>query len=291
MSNIFSERRERLKNLKALRPERMEENSISTPEGLFTQCTECDTGHPSAVMRENLFVCPKCGNHNKISAHTRLDMIFDNSSYREIFKKKLLVNPIKFPDYKQKLEMVHKKSGLSEAAVCAEGLIGGITSVVVVLDSNFLMGSMGSVVGERITQSIEYAQKGRYPLVIFSASGGARMQEGIFSLMQMAKTTAALKRFSDSGGFFLSYLTHPTTGGVTASFASLGDIILAEPGALIGFAGPRVIEQTIHEKLPDGFQRAEFLMEHGFVDSIVCRKDMRKTIAQLIRFHKRGGKR
>ena len=287
MDNVISKKRERLAGLKALRPERVKESAASAPEGLFVKCLGCGAGQPRAVMKESLYVCPKCGHHNKISAARRLRELFDDGKYREIFKKKLFVNPIGFPDYKLKLEQQYAKSGLSEAAVCAEGLVGGVNSVGVVLDSNFLMGSMGSVVGERIAQSIEYAQKGKKPLVIFSASGGARMQEGIFSLMQMAKTSAALKRFSDAGGFFLSYLTHPTTGGVTASFASLGDIILAEPGALVGFAGPRVIEQTIHQKLPDGFQRAEFLMEHGFVDNIVERKDMKKMIARLIKLHRR----
>jgi len=291
LNELVSEKKNKLENLRAMRSEKPAGYSANAPKGLFFKCSGCEEGQPRAFMRENLFVCPKCGHHNKISAARRFNIIFDEGKYREVFRKKVFANPLDFPDYEEKLESLHEKTNLTEAASCAVGAIDGIPAVVVVLDSRFLMGSMGSVVGERITKSIEYAKKSKKPLVIFSASGGARMQEGIFSLMQMAKTSAALKRFSDSGGFFLSYLTHPTTGGVTASFASLGDIILAEPDALIGFAGPRVIEQTIHEKLPEGFQRAEFLMQHGFVDSIVERKNMKKTISQLIKLHsKRGGK-
>ena len=176
-----------------------------------------------------------------------------------------------FPGYDEKLEKQRGKTGLSDAAVAAYGKIGGVPAVVAVLDNRFFMGSMGTAVGEKITRAVEYATNKHLPLIIFSASGGARMQEGIFSLMQMAKTSAAIQRFQSKGGLYISYLTHPTTGGVTASFASLGDITLAEPDALIGFAGPRVIEQTIGEKLPKGFQRAEYLLDHGFVDKVVPR--------------------
>ena len=290
MNEAIAARKERLEALRAMRPEKAAEHTAGPPEGLFYKCAGCEMGQPRALILENLFVCPKCGHHNKISASRRFNLLFDDGEYQEIFKKKIFANPLDFPNYEEKLEQLHQKTGLAEAASCAKGLIDGVSVVVVVLDSRFLMGSMGSVVGERITRAIEYARKSKKALIIFSASGGARMQEGIFSLMQMAKTSSALKRFSDSGGFFLSYLTHPTTGGVTASFASLGDVILAEPGALIGFAGPRVIEQTIREKLPEGFQTAEFLMQHGFVDAIVERKDMRRVISQLLKFHKRGGK-
>ena len=190
-----------------------------------------------------------------------------------------------FPKYSRKLEEKKKETGLEEAAVSAVGKIGGYKVVVIVLDSRFFMGRMSSGVGEKVTRAVEYATKKKLPLIIFSASGGARMQEGIYSLMQMAKTSAAIEEFHKSGGLYISYLTHPTTGGVTASFASLGDLTLAEPGALIGFAGPRVIEQTIHKKLPKGFQKSEYLEEHGFVDKIVPRSEMRDTLIQLLRLH------
>mgnify|MGYP003242911482 CR=1 FL=1 len=195
-----------------------------------------------------------------------------------------------FPDYQEKLAAASVKTGLKEAAVTATGRIGGVQAVAAVLDSRFFMGSMSTAVGEKITRAIEYAADKRLPLVIFSASGGARMQEGIFSLMQMAKTSAALERFSRSGGLYVSVLTHPTTGGVTASFASLGDITLAEPGALIGFAGPRVIEQTIGEKLPDGFQRSEFQLEHGFVDQVVPRTELKEVLTRILQLHTQGRK-
>jgi len=193
-----------------------------------------------------------------------------------------------FPGYSAKLAAQREKTGMDEALIAVAGKIEGHACVAAVLDGNFFMGSMGTAVGERITIAIEYARDHGLPLIIFSASGGARMQEGIFSLMQMAKTGAAVADFSDHGGLYISVLTHPTTGGVTASFASLGDIMLAEPGALIGFAGPRVIEQTIGEKLPEGFQRSEFQLEHGFVDAIVPRTQMRETIAKLLRLHESG---
>ena len=193
-----------------------------------------------------------------------------------------------FPGYPAKLAAQREKTGMDEALIAVCGTIEGHACVAAVLDGSFFMGSMGTAVGERITIAIEYARDYKLPLIIFSASGGARMQEGIFSLMQMAKTGAAVADFSSHGGLFISVLTHPTTGGVTASFASLGDIMLAEPGALIGFAGPRVIEQTIGEKLPAGFQRSEFQLEHGFVDAIVPRAEMRATIARLLRLHESG---
>ena len=192
---------------------------------------------------------------------------------------------LQFPGYPEKLEAQTGKTGLKEAVITATGRIEGTPVVVAVLDSRFFMGSMSTTVGEKITRAVEHATAKHLPLIIFSASGGARMQEGIFSLMQMAKTSAAIERFSARGGLYISVLTHPTTGGVTASFASLGDIMLAEPGALIGFAGPRVIEQTIGEKLPAGFQRSEFQYEHGFVDKVVPRTEMRETLAQLLRLH------
>ena len=218
----------------------------------------------------------------------RLNLVFDEGTARELAMEAHGEDPLGFPGYADKLAAQRAKTGLDEAAVAAEGRIGGERAVVCALDSRFMMGSMGTGVGERVTRAVEHAAAHRLPLIIFSASGGARMQEGVFSLLQMAKTSAAIARFQEAGGLFISVLTHPTTGGVTASFASLGDITLAEPGALIGFAGPRVIEQTIGERLPEGFQRSEFQLAHGFVDQIVPREQMRETLALLLRLHSRA---
>ena len=223
-------------------------------------------------------------------SYYRLSTILDPGSFRELNAKFPAGDPLSFPGYREKQRAAQRKTGLTEAAVTATGSIKGRKCVTGVLDSRFFMGSMSAAVGEKITLAIEYAMKNKLPLIIFSASGGARMQEGILSLMQMAKTSAALARFSDKGLLYISVLTDPTTGGVTASFASLGDIILAEPGALIGFAGPRVIQQTIGETLPEGFQRAEYQEEHGFVDAVVPRASMRETLAQLLRLHEKGGR-
>ena len=218
----------------------------------------------------------------------RLSLVLDEGTARELAAEAHGEDPLGFPGYAEKLAAQRAKTGLDEAAVAAEGRIGGERAVVCALDSRFMMGSMGTGVGERVTRAVEHAGAHRLPLIIFSASGGARMQEGVFSLLQMAKTSAAIARFQEAGGLFISVLTHPTTGGVTASFASLGDITLAEPGALIGFAGPRVIEQTIGERLPEDFQRSEFQLAHGFVDQIVPRERMRETLALLLRLHSRA---
>jgi acetyl-CoA carboxylase carboxyl transferase subunit beta len=213
--------------------------------------------------------------------------VFDDGEYLVINDDVVTGNPINFPGYESKLKETRRKTGLEEACVCATGNVGETPCVVTVLDNRFLMGSMGASVGEMITRSIEFAKEQSLSLIIFSTSGGARMQEGLVSLMQMAKTSAAIKTFSDAGGLYISCLTDPTMGGVSASFAFLGDVIIAEPGALIGFAGPRVIEQTIGEKLPDGFQRAEFLLEHGFIDAIVSRAELRNVLIRLLRLHGR----
>ena len=253
-------------------------------------CPSCKTEIAQSEAAESLYVCPCCGYHWALSAGYRLRTVFDNGHYRELNAHLAARDPLSFPGYREKIKENVQKTGLSEAAVTAVGQIFGIKCVAAVLDRRFFMGSMSAAVGEKITLAIEYAAKKKLPLIIFSASGGARMQEGIFSLMQMAKTSAALARFDQKGLLFISVLTDPTTGGVTASFASLGDIILAEPGALIGFAGPRVIEQTIGEKLPDGFQRAEFMMEHGFVDAVVQRSELRQTVGKLLTLHKKGAR-
>lgn len=254
-------------------------------EPVFVTCKACGRRALKKDWQNNFYVCPVCGEYRTIGAYYRLSLILDPGSIHELNADMKASDPMYFPEYSEKIAKQKQKTGLEEAAVTVSGKIGGHKVVIIVLDSRFFMGSMSSIVGEKVTRAVEYATKEKLPLIIFSASGGARMQEGIYSLMQMAKTAAAIEEFNASGGLYISYLTHPTTGGVTASFASLGDITLAEPGALIGFAGPRVIEQTIHKKLPKGFQRSEYLEAHGFVDRIVERSQMRDTLLQLIELH------
>ena len=283
MNSIFAKRRARLLAMKAIR-----DNYI--PGDKLITCPKCGQESERKTVAEGLSVCPKCGYHFPIGGYYRLSTILDPGSFRELNEKYPAADPLSFPGYRAKLTAAQRKTGLTEAAVTATGTIGGHKCVVGVLDSRFFMGSMSAAVGEKITLAIEYGAKNKLPLILFSASGGARMQEGILSLMQMAKTSAALARFSDKGLLYISVLTDPTTGGVTASFASLGDIILAEPGALIGFAGPRVIQQTIGETLPEGFQRAEYQEEHGFVDAVVPRSQMRETLSQLLLLHEKGGR-
>lgn len=255
----------------------------------YTTCPGCKKEILRAHLFDRQMVCPQCGHHLPISAKERLNMLADPGSLRILDLPACPENPLDFPGYPEKLEESRQKTGLPEAALFASLKIYNQPAVVAVLDSRFFMGSMGVQVGEIVTSAVEYALEKQLPLIIFSASGGARMQEGILSLMQMAKTSAALARFAKEGGLYISYLTHPTTGGVSASFAGLGDITLAEPGALIGFAGPRVIEQTIRQKLPEGFQRAEFQEEHGFVDRIVPRGEMKSTLGFLLLIHQKGG--
>ncbi len=284
MIPVFNKQRKHMLAMKALREGQVPH---ARPEGVACQRCGAVTGRKDLVRSQ--YVCPACGYHHRIGAYFRLSLILDSGSFRELDEGLTSTNPLQFPGYEEKLEDARQKTGLNEAVVTAAGRIEGWRVAVGVLDSRFLMGSMSAAVGEKVTRLIEYATKNRLPLILFSASGGARMQEGILSLMQMAKTSAALARHSQRGGLFISVLTDPTTGGVTASFASLGDIILAEPGALIGFAGARVIEQTIGQKLPEGFQRAEYLEEHGFVDRIVPRRQLRAVLAQLLRLHGKGG--
>ena len=284
MIPVFNKRRKHMLAMKAMR-----EGQIPAASPVEVTCPKCQTATARQQLSRNQYVCPNCGHHFPIGAYFRLSLILDSGSFRELDENLTSADPMEFPGYSEKLDQCRQKTGLSEAVVTATGRIEGRKVAVAVLDSRFLMGSMSAAVGEKVTRLIEHATRTRLPVVIFSASGGARMQEGILSLMQMAKTSAALARHSQKGGLFISVLTDPTTGGVTASFASLGDITLAEPGALIGFAGPRVIEQTIGQKLPEGFQRAEYLEEHGFVDQIVPRKQMRAVLAQLLTLHYRGG--
>ena len=257
-------------------------------EQQFVECKQCGRRAARTLWARSLYVCPNCGYHMPIGGYYRLSLVLDHGSFRELDADLAPQDVLHFPGYPEKLAAAQNKTGLREAAVTATGRIGGVACVAAVLDSRFFMGSMSTAVGDKITRAIEYAAAKHLPLVIFSASGGARMQEGILSLMQMAKTSTALARFAEKGLLYISVLTDPTTGGVTASFASLGDIILAEPGALIGFAGPRVIQQTIGETLPEGFQRAEFQMEHGFVDAVVPRKDLRDTLIRLLKLHGKG---
>lgn len=287
MENLFKKRQERLELFKSRRIKKSNETiRKEVPENLVKNCEICHKNTPYEEMMKNFYVCPNCGHHLKISARERIRQLTDNRSFREIDKNLESINTEDFPGYTQKLDKSKKSTGLHEAVITGIGKINGERVAMAVMDSNFMMGSMGQVVGEKITRITEYAMKRNLPLLISSTSGGARMQEGIVSLMQMAKTSMALKRFSDAGGFYISLITHPTTGGVSASFAMLGDIIIAEPDALIGFAGKRVIENTIKETLPKEFQRAEFLLEKGFVDMVVNRKDMKKTLYDLIVFHK-----
>lgn len=258
------------------------------PVGKWVKCDKCGEIIYKEKLHENNSVCPLCNYHFRLSARRRIWQITDEDSFKPFEELKAIktVNPLDIPEYMDKLTGLQEKTGMTEAAYCGIGKINGEEAVICVMNPNFFMGSMGSVVGERITYSIEKAIELKLPLIIFSASGGARMQEGIISLMQMAKTSSAIAKANEAGILYISVFTDPTYGGVTASFASLGDVILAEPGAMIGFAGARVIEQTINQKLPDGFQTAEFLLEHGFIDKIVERKDMKETLYKLIKFNK-----
>jgi acetyl-CoA carboxylase carboxyl transferase subunit beta len=254
------------------------------PEGLWLRCPDCGKMLFRKVVEEALNVCPECQYHFRLSARQRIEQLVDPGSFEEMFADIEPADPLKFQDkksYKDRLKSEREKSGEPDAVVCGKGFIKGRPMMIAVMDPTFMMGSMGSVVGEKITLTIETAVDEKLPLLIVACSGGARMQESALSLMQMAKTSAALAKFDDAGGLFISLLADPTTGGVTASFAMLGDFVIAEPKALIGFAGPRTIWNTIKVELPEGFQRAEFLEEHGFVDFVVHRKDLRNEIARL----------
>lgn len=260
---------------------------IEAPEGLWRKCNKCRAAIYVDDVKNNYYVCPKCDGYFRVHAYRRIEMICDENSFEEWNKDMPISNPLEFPGYEEKIQIAKEKSKLNEAVVTGRAKIDGMDTAIAVCDSRFMMSSMGHNVGDKITYMVERAIEEDLPVIIYACSGGARMQEGIISLMQMAKTSAALKRLHEKGQIFISFLTEPTTGGVTASFAMLGDIILAEPGALIGFAGPRVIEQTIGTKLPEGFQRAEFLLEHGFLDKIVERAEQKKILGEILRMHKR----
>lgn len=265
------------------------EAKVEVPEGLLRKCNLCKKVIFAEDVEKGYYICPKCGGYYHMPALERIRMIADEGSFEEWDRELKPVNPMRYKGYLDKLRQQQEKTGLKEAVVTGKAKIDGTELVLGVCDSRFLMASMGENVGEKIARAVERATKMRLPVILFAASGGARMQEGIVSLMQMAKTSAVLKRHSEAGLLYISVLTDPTTGGVTASFAMLGDIILAEPGALIGFAGPRVIEQTIGQKLPKGFQRSEFLLEHGFLDGIVERKRLRESLSQILKLHEVPG--
>lgn len=259
---------------------------VKIPEGMWVKCDSCKEIVYRRELERNLNVCPKCNYHFRISARERLKLIVDGGTFQELFTGVETADPLNFVDskrYGDRVAEYKKKAGLSEAVMSGEAMINGIPVVLNVLDFSFMGGSMGSVVGEKIVRSVELAVEKSLPLIVISSSGGARMQEGILSLMQMAKTAAAVGKFKESGGLYISILTDPTFGGVSASFAMLGDVIIAEPRSLIGFAGPRVIEQTIKQQLPDDFQRAEFLLDHGQIDMVVERRQLKDTLTKLLR--------
>ena len=263
---------------------------LDIPEGLWRKCKICKEPIFAEDVKANYYTCPKCGGYFRVHAYRRIEMLVDDGSFIEWNKTMPVSNPLDFPNYELKLEEERVKTKLNEAVVTGEATIGNVRTAIAVCDARFMMSSMGHVVGEKITAAIEKATQEKIPIIIYSCSGGARMQEGMISLMQMAKTSAALKKHHEAGQLFISFLTDPTMGGVSASFAMLGDIILAEPKALIGFAGPRVIAQTIGTKLPEGFQSAEFLLEHGFIDAIVERADQRGVLKKILRAHTCGFK-
>jgi acetyl-CoA carboxylase carboxyl transferase subunit beta len=258
------------------------------PEGLMTKCPNCKKIMYTKELQKNLKVCVSCGYHHQMTAQERIESLLDGGSFSELDRTMASSNPLGFSGYEEKLEKDQEKTKLREAVLTGEGTIENMPVVIAVMDARFRMGSMGSVVGEKITRAVERAGEKKVPFIIFTASGGARMQEGALSLMQMAKTSVALQKFSRESGLFISVMTHPTTGGVSASFASLGDYNFAEPGALIGFAGRRIIEQTIRQELPDDFQTAEFLFEHGQLDRVIPRSEMKEALSTVLSIHAGG---
>lgn len=271
------------KEKEATMPSNNAKNDV--PEGIMTKCPECKNIILTKDLINLLKVCPKCDHHLRMTAMERVEILFDTDTFVSVDNHLQTENPLEFPAYTEKVEQDAKRTGLNEAVLTGTGKINGNEVAVAIMDSYFRMGSMGSVVGEKITRAIEKATELEVPMLIFTASGGARMQEGVLSLMQMAKTSVALNRHAEKGLLYISIMTYPTTGGVSASFASVGDINIAEPKALIGFAGRRVIEQTVREKLPENFQTAEFLLEHGQLDMVLHRMDMKDTLSKILRLH------
>lgn len=261
------------------------EERPNVPTGIFTKCRKCGHTVYSKTLLSNLNICGECGGYFKVSATERFAMIFDEKEFEEFDKQVTTNNPLDFPGYGDKLIKAQSTTGLVDGIITGRGKIYGEDAMLAVMEPAFFMGSMGTAIGEKLAMIFERATIERLPVIVFTASGGARMQEGIYSLMQMAKVSGAVARHSDAGLLYITVLTDPTTGGVTASFAMLGDVILAEPGALIGFAGPRVIQQTIGQELPEGFQRSEFLLEHGFIDSIVPREELKDFLGKILKLH------
>ncbi len=285
MDDLYLKRKERLLFFKNMRKKIFDNKKEDIKNNYTKTCSTCDRVLTKEELINNLYVCPTCNRNFNLSAKDRIQMLIDVGTFKEINGRLKAHNPIKFPGYEEKIKSAIESSKINEAIITGECMIENNRCIIGVMDNNFLMGSMGEVVGEKITRAIEAAIKKKLPFIIVCTSGGARMQEGIISLMQMCKTSAALSYYNKKNLLYISVLTNPTTGGVTASFAMLGDIILAEPDALIGFAGPRVIEQTIKQKLPEGFQRSEFLLESGFIDMIVERKDLRSVLGKLLYMH------
>jgi len=291
MNNIFKRNRYITVSKEAIKKEVKVEKKPSIPGGMWSKCVKCGQTIYSEDLESNYKVCPYCDNHFRMTAKERIEFLIDDGTFEEFDRGMKSVNPLDFEGYEDKISKAMEATRQNEAVITGKGRILGEEAVVCVMDSYFMMGSMGSVVGEKISRAVETAVDQKLPVIIFTASGGARMQEGIFSLMQMAKTSAALGRLSDAGLLYITVITDPTTGGVTASFATLGDVILAEPGALIGFAGRRTIEQTIKKTLPEEFQTAEFMIKHGFIDKIVHRRDQVSMIKNILAVHSGTGRR
>jgi acetyl-CoA carboxylase carboxyl transferase beta subunit len=285
ISKIYRARPQEIERPNNIMDDIPEDERPNVPQGIMTKCPYCGNMIYTKSLATNNKQCNECGYYFKITACERLNMVLDEASYEEYDKNLETRDPLNFPGYDIKLKNTREKTGLSDGIITGKGKIHGMPVMIGVMEPAFFMGSMGTVIGEKLTRLFEQATVEGLPVIVFTASGGARMQEGIFSLMQMAKVSAAVAKHSEAGLLYITVLTDPTTGGVTASFAMLGDIILAEPGALIGFAGPRVIEQTIGQKLPEGFQRSEFLLEHGFVDRIVPREQLKETLATILKLH------
>ena len=285
--NTLNKRKESKQRFKKSHRPNYVTSKLDVPKGLYEKCPKCKEAVHTKQTYDNKFICKHCDEHFRMRAVDRINFTIDPGTFVEKGLGYITLNPLFQDGYEEKINSYKEKTEIDEAYIYGYGEVNGVPCVIGVMDSYFLMGSMGSVVGEKVTRSFEYAMYKRLPMVIFTASGGARMQEGIFSLMQMAKTSAAVLKHSEMGLLYISVLTHPTTGGVTASFATLGDIILAEPNSLIGFAGPRVIEQTIGQKLPEGFQKSEFLKEKGFVDKVVHRNDLKDTLHKILYMHRR----
>lgn len=259
------------------------------PEGIVEKCKGCGEIILAFELEKQMKTCPRCGYHFSLGARERIALTLDEGTFVELFEGITSLDPLTFPDYPEKLQKARQATGLEEGAVTGVGTMGGCNVAIAVMDGRFIMGSMGSAVGEKLTRLVEHATEHRLPVLIFTVSGGARMQEAIFSLMQMAKVSVALGRHAAAGLLYIAVLTHPTTGGVTASFAMQGDLNIAEPGAMIGFAGPGVIEMTMRQKLPEGFQRAEFVKEHGMLDGVVHRKELRAYLGNVLSLHQEGG--